>query len=154
MFTCPLRGDGYAADVIRFLISTAIHLVANAIGLLIAVWALEDMTAEAGPFLLAVGIFTAVAVIAGPLVFNIARKNAPALLGAIALVTTYVGLLVTDALTDGFDIEGVTTWLAATVIVWLGALLAGFLLPIILVKMGIDHRQDAKAEAEGTTYSP
>jgi Na+/melibiose symporter-like transporter len=144
----------HAADVIRFLISTAIHLAANAIGLLIAVWVLEDMTAEPGPFLLAVGIFTAVAVIAGPLVVNIARKNAPALLGAIALVTTYVGLLVTDAVTDGFDIEGVTTWIAATVIVWLGALLAGFLLPIILVKMGIEHRKDAKAQAAGKTYSP
>jgi Na+/melibiose symporter-like transporter len=140
--------------VIRLLISVVINLVANAVGLLIAIWVLNDMTAEPGPFFLAVGIFTVVAVIAGPLVVKIARKNAPALLGAIALVTTYVGLLVTDAVTDGFDIEGVSTWIAATVIVWLGALLAGFILPIILVKAGIDHRKDAQAASAGKTFSP
>jgi putative membrane protein len=140
--------------VIRLLISIVINLVANAVGLLIAVWVLKDMTAEPGPFLLAVGIFTVVAVIAGPLVVNIARKNAPALLGAIALVTTYVGLLVTDAVTDGFDIEGVTTWIAATVIVWLGALLAGFILPIILVKAGIANHKENNAANAGKTFSP
>jgi Na+/melibiose symporter-like transporter len=140
--------------VIRLLISIVINLVANAVGLLIAVWVLKDMTAEPGPFLLAVGIFTVVAVIAGPLVVNIARKNAPALLGAIALVTTYVGLLVTDAVTDGFDIEGVTTWIAATVIVWLGALLAGFILPIILVKAGIANHRENNAANAGKTFSP
>ncbi len=140
--------------MIRLLISIVINLVANAVGLLIAVWVLKDMTAEPGPFLLAVGIFTVVAVIAGPLVVNIARKNAPALLGAIALVTTYVGLLVTDAVTDGFDIEGVTTWIAATVIVWLGALLAGFILPIILVKAGIANHKENNAANAGKTFSP
>lgn len=141
--------------MIKFLISTLVHLVANAIGLLVAAWVLTDMTIEAAPFVLAVLIFTAVEVVAGPLIVKIARKNAPALLGAIALVTTFVGLLVTDLVSDGLDIEGVPTWLAATVIVWLAALLAGFVLPIILVKMGIEHRREQQGDAsKGRTYSP
>lgn len=111
--------------MIRLLISTVVHLAANAIGLLVAAWVLTDMTIEVGPFVLAVLIFIAVDVVAGPLIVRIARTNAAALLGAIDLVTTFVGLLETDLVGDGLDIEGVPTWLAATVIVWLAALLAG-----------------------------
>ena len=39
-------------------------------------------------------------------------------------MTTLIGLIITDIIFDGFSIEGVWTWLAATVIVWLGALIA------------------------------
>lgn len=139
--------------MIRFLVSTAIHLAANAIGLLIAAWVLADMTLAAGPFIFVVLVFTAIEVVAGPLIVKIAHKNAPGLLGAIALVVTFVGLVLTDAIADGLDIEGVPTWIGATVIVWIGALLAGWLLPIVLVKAGIEHRKDA-AQGSTRTFSP
>jgi len=41
----------------------------------------------------------------------------------------------------GKHITGVTTWVLATLIVWLAALLAGLLLPVILVRRAVDDRR-------------
>ena len=124
--------------MLRLIVSFAIHLVANAVGLLVANLVLDDFTIEAGPFLWAVLIFTVVETFAGPLIMKIALQNAKGLMGGIALVVTFVGLLVTEIIADGFDINGVSTWIAATVIVWLAAMLAGLIIPVILVKRGVE----------------
>ena len=124
--------------MLRLIVSFAIHLVANAVGLLVANLVLDDLTIEAGPFLWAVLIFTVVETFAGPLIMKIALQNAKGLMGGIALVVTFVGLLVTEIIADGFDIDGVSTWIAATVIVWLAAMLAGLIIPVILVKRGVE----------------
>ncbi len=58
----------------------------------------------------------------------------PALRGSVALIATFVGLVVTALITDGMNIDGVSTWILATIIVWLGGLLAGIILPMIFVK--------------------
>jgi hypothetical protein len=120
------------------IVSFAIHLVANAVGLLVANLVLDDLTIDAGPFLWAVLIFTVVETFAGPLIMKIALQNAKGLMGGIALVVTFVGLLVTEIIADGFDINGVSTWIAATVIVWFAAMLAGLIIPVILVKRGVE----------------
>jgi uncharacterized membrane protein YvlD (DUF360 family) len=124
--------------VLRLIVSFAIHLVANAVGLLVANLVLDDLTIDAGPFLWAVLIFTVVETFAGPLIMKIALQNAKGLMGGIALVVTFVGLLVTEIIADGFDINGVSTWIAATVIVWFAAMLAGLIIPVILVKRGVE----------------
>jgi putative membrane protein len=124
--------------VLRLIVSFAIHLVANAVGLLVANLVLDDLTIDAGPFLWAVLIFTVVETFAGPLIMKIALQNAKGLMGGIALVVTFVGLFVTEIIADGFDINGVSTWIAATVIVWLAAMLAGLIIPVILVKSGVE----------------
>jgi hypothetical protein len=49
-------------------------------------------------------------------------------------------LLITDVVSDGLSIEGVGTWLLATVIVWLGTLLAG----VILVRLFLEERRDER----------
>ena len=124
--------------MLRLIVSFAIHLVANAVGLLVANLVLDDLTIDAGPFLWAVLIFTVVETFAGPLIMKIALQNAKGLMGGIALVVTFVGLLVTEIIADGFDINGVSTWIAATVIVWFAAMLAGLIIPVILVKRGVE----------------
>ena len=73
-----------------------------------------------------------------PLIQKMALKSAPALMGGTALIATLIGLIVTSWISDGLQISGFTTWLLATLIVWLAALLAGFLLPVILVKLGVE----------------
>jgi putative membrane protein len=127
--------------VIRLLISAGIRLLANTIGLLVAAAVLDGMTIEAAPFVVAVLIFTAVEVLFEPMLSQIARNKAHALMGSIALIVTFVGLLVTDLVSDGLQISGLSTWVLATIIVWLAALLAGLLLPVILVKR---ERNDRK----------
>jgi len=53
-------------------------------------------------------------------------------------VTTFVGLLVTTLISDGLQINGATTWLLATLVVWLAALLADLILPVLLVKKAVN----------------
>jgi putative membrane protein len=134
--------------MIRWLISVAIHLGANAIALWIADLILDDMSIEWSAFLIAVAIFTLVEVIAEPLLTKIALSSVPALRGSVALIATFVGLVVTALITDGMNIDGATTWILATIIVWLGGLLAGIILPMIFVKKKVDERRG------GATYAP
>lgn len=127
--------------MIRLLISAAIRLLANAIGLFVAAMVLTDMTIDGVAFIIAVAIFTLVEVITDPLMTKIAVEKAPALRGGVALITTFVGLLITTLVSSGLQISGFTTWLAATVIVWLAALVAGLILPLIFVKNRVEERQ-------------
>jgi putative membrane protein len=128
----------YVVAVIRALVAFGIQLLANTIGLLVAAWVLDDMSVSGAAFLIAVLIFTVTAAILQPLILKIALKSAPALLGGTALVTTLVGLIITSLISDGLAIKGLTTWVLATLIVWLAALVAALILPLILVKKAVN----------------
>ena len=78
----------------------------------------------------------------------------PALRGGIALVTTLVGLIITDLIFDGFSITGFGTWIAATVIVWLGGVLGAIVLPMIFLKNRADGNAGPAAAAKGGTWTP
>jgi uncharacterized membrane protein YvlD (DUF360 family) len=138
--------------MVRWLISVAIHLGANAIALWIADLILDDMSIEWSAYLIAIAIFTLVEVLAEPLLTKMALKSAPALRGSVALVATFIGLLVTTLITDGMEIDGVSTWVLATIIVWLGGLLAGLILPVIFLKRAVDD--EPGMGRAGTTYKP
>ena len=127
--------------MIRMLISFGIRLLANAVGLIVANLVLDDMELNASGFIIAVLIFTVAQVILQPLIVKIAMTNAQALMGATALVTTLVGLIITDLVSDGLSISGFVTWCLATVIVWAAALIAGLILPLILVKKAVDNNK-------------
>jgi low temperature requirement protein LtrA len=123
------------------LIRVGIHLLANAIGLVVAAWILSGMTITGPAFVIAVLIFTVVEVVADPLVTKIAMTSVPALRGGVALVTTFLGLLITTWISSGLQINGAKTWLPAIVIVWLAALVADLILPVLLVKQAVDQSQ-------------
>jgi hypothetical protein len=123
------------------LISLAIHLAANAIGLIVAALVLDDMSISASAFVLALLIFTVVEVVIEPLLRQVAVRNARALMGATALVATFIGLVVTDIASDGLSIEGAWTWVLATIIVWLGGLIAALILPLIFLRNRVDERR-------------
>jgi hypothetical protein len=131
--------------MIRMLISAAIHLAANAVGLIAAAVVLDDMSIDGAAFIIALLIFTVVEVIAQPLIRQMAIRNVEALLGSVALITTYVGLLVTDLVSDGLTIEGLWTWVLATIVVWLAVLVAALILPMIFLKRAV-----AGDRADGT----
>ncbi len=124
--------------MIRFLISIVINLAAAAVGLIVASLVLDDFTITASGFLVTVVVFGVLQGVLGPFIARTAHRNAPALMGGIGLVTTFVALLITDLVTDGLSIEGTQTWILATLIVWLASLIAVLLIPLILVKMGVE----------------
>jgi uncharacterized membrane protein YvlD (DUF360 family) len=125
--------------VIRWLISALLYLAANALGLWVADLVLDGMTLTGSAFLMAVLIFTLVEVLVSPLLTQMAIKGSGALRGSVALVATFIGLLVTSLVNEGLTIDGFTTWIGATVIVWLAALLAGWILPLLFVKKAVDN---------------
>ena len=128
--------------MIRLLVRTAIALVANAVGLIVAAALLDGMSLNATGFIVAVIVFTVVFALMQPfLVSQFRRGGSSSLLGGVALVATLVSLLVTVLVTDGLEISGVGTWIAATVIVWLAAVLAAFLLPFLGLKKYLDERR-------------
>jgi putative membrane protein len=129
--------------MIRLLARLILNLLANTVGLIAASLILPGFSIDALSLIVDVIIFSAVTTLVGPLLLKIAIQNIPALTGGIAFVTTFAGLLVTDILTDGLTIDGAATWLMASIIVWLFALLAGIILPIFLFKKTLEKRNSA-----------
>lgn len=133
--------------VIRLLIRLAIYLVSSVVGLLVADAILDDMTVEASGLVTVVVIFTVAQTILGPFIAMTVARNANAFLGGVGLVTTFVALLIASTIGDALSISGVATWIAATVLVWLVTALATLLIPLLLVKMGVEAARDRKQGA-------
>jgi uncharacterized membrane protein YvlD (DUF360 family) len=126
--------------MIRFLVRTLVLLVANAVGLWIASLVLDGVDLNASGFITAVLIFTVVVALLNPLLERQFRRRQSAALGGVALIATLLSLIITAAISDGLSISGIGTWIAATVIVWLVALLAAFLLPYLGLKKYLEER--------------
>ncbi|MDG2232911.1 MAG: phage holin family protein [Ilumatobacter sp.] len=111
------------------MIRLGLLLAGNAIGLWIASLILdEDMQLSGLAFLLAVAIFTVFVAVLEPLVSKAADRWADFLGGASALIATGLALVLTNWLSDGLSIDGIGTWLLATLIVWAAAAIVGVVL--------------------------
>ena len=127
--------------MIRFLVRTLVLLLANAIGLLVATLVLDGMDVTASAFIIDVVIFTVVVGLMTPFMANQFRRRQSAALGGVALIATLIALIVTDLISDGFTIDGIGTWLAATVIVWAASLIAAWILPLLGLKKFMEERR-------------
>jgi putative membrane protein len=103
-----------------WLLRAGLAAAANAITLLIAAAVLDRFEINALPFIVAVAIFTLAVIFIKPLIESVAGKYARGATWLAGLVTTYIALLLADILSDGIQIEGVGTWILATLIVWAG----------------------------------
>ena len=128
--------------MIRFIVRTAITLAGSAVGLLVAGALLDGVDIDAGSFILAVLIFTISVALLTPFLASQLRRSNSSALGGVALIATLAGLIITDLLADGFSIDGVGTWLAAMVIVWVASLAAVFILPYLGLKKYLEERRD------------
>jgi uncharacterized membrane protein YvlD (DUF360 family) len=128
--------------VIRLIVRTVVMLLANAVGLIVAAALLDGMSLNATGFITAVIIFTIVFALMLPFLASQFRRRGNSALGGVALIATLVSLIVTDLISDGLSISGIGTWIAATVIVWLVALLAAFILPFLGLKKYLAERRD------------
>lgn len=127
--------------MIRLLVRTLVAVAANAIGLIVAAIVLDGVHLDFASFVVAVVIFTIVFAVLQPFLAVQLRRLGNGALGATALIATLVSLLLTDLLSDGLEIDGVGTWIAAAVIVWLAALVAAFVLPFLGLKKYLDERR-------------
>ena len=120
--------------MLRFLATTVLTLLGNALGLLIASWLIEDFHVTVAGFIWSVVFFTIAQLILAPFVLSMSLRYVPALRGGIALVTTFIVLILTTLFTGGVTIDGVTAWILAPLVIWLASVLAGVLLPLFLFK--------------------
>ncbi len=116
----------------KFLVASVTYAIANAAAILFAAIILGPGF-EIGflGFLMAVLIFTAVQAIARPILEKLAAKNLPQIMGSLSLITVFLGLWVTDMALAAMSIDGLSNWLAATLIVWLVSLIVEIALPHI-----------------------
>lgn len=129
--------------MLKLIAHTSLALLSNAVGLIGASILIDGFSIDGVSFLIAVGIFTAATAILSPLVLKIAVRNAPYLVGGIALVTTLIGLIVTDLLSDGLTVDGFGTWFIATFVVWIVSIIGSLTLPLILFRQALaEKKQD------------
>ncbi len=130
--------------MIRFIVRTAIVLLGNAVGLIVASLVLDGFDIDVTGFVVSLIVFTVAVALMTPFLASTMRRNqsASAAEGGVALISTFAALLVTDVFTDGLSISGVGTWIGATVLVWLGSLLAVFILPYLGLKKYLEERRD------------
>lgn len=132
--------------MIRFLARSALTLIANAVGLLIAALVLPGLHINALGFVVSVLFFTVFEILFEPFVLSMAIKYMPALRGGIALVTTLVGLVLTVIFTSGLSIDNLTTWVLAPMIIWLAVVLAGVVLPLFMFKNILQDVKEKRQE--------
>jgi hypothetical protein len=121
--------------MLRLIASTVLELLANAIGLLVAYFLLRPaFMIDAVGFIIVVAIFTVARFILAPLIFKLSMRYARMLTGGISLVTIFVSLLITTLLTSHLVITGFSTWVLATLIVWIFGVAAMLLLPLVIFK--------------------
>lgn len=131
--------------MIRMIVRTVIVLAGNAVGLIVASLVLDDFRINVTGFILSLIIFTVAVALMTPFLASTMRRNrsSSAALGGVALISTFVALLITDLLSDGLSISGIGTWVAGTVIVWLGSLIAVFVLPYLGLKKYLEENRAA-----------
>ena len=129
--------------MIRFIVRTAIVLLGNAVGLIVASLVLDDFSIDVTGFIVSLIIFTVAVALLTPFLASTMRRNqsSSSAMGGVALISTFVALLITDIFTDGVSISGIGTWIGATVVVWVGSLLAVFILPYLGLKKYLDERR-------------
>jgi uncharacterized membrane protein YvlD (DUF360 family) len=125
----------------RLLVRTAVLLLANAAGLIVAAAVLDRMRLSASGFVVAVVVFTVALALMQPFLVSRLRRRGSAALGGVALIATLVALVITAVATDGLEIDGLLTWLAAAVIVWAAALVAAFVLPFLGLRRYLETRE-------------
>ncbi len=113
----------------RILKSILAYLIANAMGLLAAVFLLRGFVIDVLSFFLAVAVFSIALAVLGPVITRLSQNRFPQIMGGIALVTIFAGLFVTDLIMPGMRIGGLVNWLGATLLVWVFSLVASVLLP-------------------------
>jgi hypothetical protein len=131
--------------VLLLVARAVVAIVANAIALVVTAQVLDDMSLGASGLLVAVVVFTVVAVLIEPALRQMALRSAPAILGSTALIATLISLVVTVLVTDSMSISGGLTWILATIMVWVLALLARMVLPLIIFKRTLGEARDRRS---------
>lgn len=107
--------------------SAAISAAANAASLAFAAWVFDNFDVSFGWYVVAVILVTALIVALREVVISMVNRFVRGYTIVGGLVLTWLALLLTDLLVphNGFDIDGVGTWIGVTLIVWAAGIAYG-----------------------------
>lgn len=132
--------------MIMFFLRALIFVFSAAVGLIAADLILPGFAIDWGNwwgFVLCVVIFAILQSVLTPWIASVARRNAPALLGGIGIISTLVALLVVVLIPrGGIRIGDVVTWILAPVIIWVVTALATLLLPPLFINKRVHVRSE------------
>ena len=128
--------------MIRFLIRVAVYFASAFIGLWVADLLLSGLSIAVSSYFTVAIIFALIQAIISPLVFKMTAKNANAFIGGVGLLSVFVSLLITNILLSGITVTGFSTWILASLIIWLVTAIAAFILPFIVAKNVVEERRN------------
>jgi hypothetical protein len=111
-------------------------LASWAIGLLVAAWIVPGVSLSGPGFVIGVVLFAVTQAILSLSILKLPHQYASLLLGGTGLALTIVALSLTSILTQGITIDGMASWLATTVVVWLVTTIGAITLPELLIRDG------------------
>ena len=133
----PARAQRPTLIATRQILLRAVLLLASwAIGLLVAAWIVPRVSLSAPGFIVAVVVFAVTQSILSLSILKLPHRYASLLLGGTGLVLTIAALILASVLTHGLTIDGMASWLATTVVVWLVTTIGAITLPELLIRDG------------------
>jgi hypothetical protein len=116
----------------RQILPRAVVLMATwAVGLLVAARVVPRVSMSLSGFIVAVAVFSVAQAILSLSILKLPHAYALLVFGGTGLALTVVALGVASAFSHGFNIYGATSWVAATIVVWLVTTI-GAVLPEVL----------------------
>jgi hypothetical protein len=114
----------------RQLLLRAVVLLASwAIGLLVVAWIVPGVWLSVPGFVVAVVVFAVMQAILSLSILKVPHRYLSLLLGGTGLALTIAALALASTLTHEITIEGMASWLASTVVVWLVTTIGAITLP-------------------------
>lgn len=127
------------ARAMRKVLVRAILLLASwAIGLLVAEWTVPKVSVSVSGFMVAVVVFAVTQATLSLSLLKLPHQYASLLLGGSGLALTIIALTFASISTRGLTIDGVGSWLATTVAVWLMTTIGAITLPELLIRHPTD----------------
>ena len=136
------RGGRPNQPGMRLLASLIVRVVTAFVALILAAVLLDDFRIDTVAFPVVLAIFVLVILVARPALETVIDENLQWAASFVGLVAAFVSLLITDILSDDLTIDGVTTWVLASLIVWIGAIVADLLLGRWLLRKIAGDRRD------------
>ena len=106
-----------------------VFLASWGIGLLVAAWIVPGVLLSAPGFIVAVLAFAVLQGVMSLSILRLPHEYASLLLGGTGLALTIVALILASISTHGLTIDGMPSWLATTVVVWLVTTIGAITLP-------------------------
>ncbi|MDI3314792.1 MAG: phage holin family protein [Mycobacterium sp.] len=118
----------------QILLRGVVFLGSWAMGLLVAAWVVPGVAVAASGFIVATLLFAVAQAGLSLLIVKLPRAYASLMLGGTGLALTVVALGLASALTEGLRIDGIASWVATTVVVWLVTTIGAISVPDVLVR--------------------